>query len=93
MSHLVVECTDNEEHPDGVPEPPTFVSTSQLLKTHPTPNALAFQVNVKLVFGEVVLNTNDEIDGVALIDVVLTPVLTLLTGLFTAESVHIALTL
>lgn len=47
MSHLVVACTtDKEVHPDGVPEPPTFVSTNQLLKTHPIPKALAFQVNV-----------------------------------------------
>jgi hypothetical protein len=46
MSHLVFACTDKEVHPDGVPEPPTFVSTNQLLKTHPIPKALAFQVNV-----------------------------------------------
>ena len=45
------------------------------------------------MLGEVELNTNDEIAGVALTEAVLTAALTLLEGLFTAESLQLTPTL
>jgi hypothetical protein len=92
-TQVVVAYVVNVVHPGGGPEPPTVVLMSQLLNTHPVPNALAFQVRVRLLCVDPGVCTKEDIIGVALSVAVDAAVLVALMGLLTATSEQTAPTL